>query len=289
MNKKMLLYIFPIFICLAVLLSYRWMVDLSIDSTPPVITASEELVLSILDGQDSLMQGITATDDRDGDVTGTMVIQSIQLLNDEGLVQVTYAAFDKSGNVAKLQRQVQYTDYEGPRFALSAPLVFQERSNIQILDLISANDSLDGDISKWIRANALDGSSITTVGEHSVQFQVTNSLGDTATLVLPVEVYSAGTYAAQLELTDYLIYLPTGRRFYADRYLSSFTLNGNQTSLKYGLPEGFSLSITGEVDTSVPGIYVLSYVVSHVQRNETVPEYSQTYTGYSRLVVVVED
>ena len=69
------------------------------------------------------------------------------------------------------------------------------------------------------------------LGSHMVQFQVTNSLGDTVSETFPVEVISSGIYNAALELTDYLVYLPKDAQFYPAQYLKSFTWLGEQDSL----------------------------------------------------------
>ena len=84
----------------------------SIDTTGPVITVSEELLeISVKDPEEMLFQGITAHDDRDGDVTSRLLVESIYGITDENITTVTYAAFDRAGNVSKVQRQVRYKDY----------------------------------------------------------------------------------------------------------------------------------------------------------------------------------
>lgn len=287
MKNKTIWYVIPILMCLAVLTSYRALVSRATDTTPPVIHMEGELTVSILDGQEALLQGVTATDDTDGDVSGSIVMQSVKLLDRSGTVLVTYAAFDSAGNVAKAQRQVQYRDYESPRFHLSGPLLFPEKGTFNILDLIQAEDPIRGDISRWIRTTVLSGTTLTTPGVHQVLFQVTSSMGETVKLELPVEVYPAGLYAAKLTLTDYLVYLPIGCYFDPNTYLESFTLSGNTTELST-LPAGYAVSIAGQVDTNTPGVYTLGYTVTYTQDNPLTPGTSQTFSGYSKLVVVVE-
>ncbi len=287
MKNKSIWYVIPILMCLAVLISYRTLVNRTTDTTPPVIHLEGELTLSVLDGEDALLQGVTATDDTDGDVTGSVVVQNAKLLDRNGTVLVTYAAFDSSGNVTKSQRQVRYRDYESPRFHLRGPLLFPEKSVVNILDLISAEDPIRGDISRWIRTTVLSGTTLNTLGVHQVLFQVTSSMGETVKLEIPVEVYPAGMYPAKLTLTDYLVYLPMGCYFDPNTYLDSFSLSGSTTDLS-ALPEAYSVSITGQVDTNTPGVYTLGYTVTYTQDNPLTPGTSQTYSGYSKLVVVVE-
>ncbi|MDO4332593.1 MAG: hypothetical protein Q4C58_07865 [Eubacteriales bacterium] len=74
------------------------------DRTVPVISFSEEPVIySESMNEDQLLEGVTATDDADGDVSDTLVIEKIAETSD-GKVIVTYAALDSSNNVAKVSR-----------------------------------------------------------------------------------------------------------------------------------------------------------------------------------------
>lgn len=254
------------------------------DNVAPKITIDETggmLQVSTQDPEAALLQGVTAQDSRDGDVTASIIVESVGNINDKDQVVVVYAAFDRAGNIAKSQRTVQYTDYQAPRFTLSAPMAFAYGSRFNVLECVGAQDQLDGDIRRRVKATLLDDSTITEEGIHSVQFRVTNSLGDTEELVLPVEVYAADAYTAKLSLTTYLAYVPVGSVFTAQDYLNEFVLFNEPVSLTGGLPEDLNLKISENVDTQTPGVYPVSYRVT-----ATVGE--RTYTGYSRLIVVVE-
>lgn len=267
-----------IILCLAVFFGYRIWDTLRTDTNPPEISISEEqLQLSVWDPQEKLLEGVSAADREDGDVTGSLVVERVKLTDSEGSIQITYAAFDASGNVAKKTRSARYTDYQSPTFSLSEPLAFSSASSFEVLDVIRAEDVVEGDISQRIRTTSLDKDAITSQGVHDVEFKVTNSLGDTVKLVLPVEVYPAGVYNAGLTLSSYLVYVPRNVGFSARNYLESFTYGATTISVKNGLPERLSLKITGEVDTRTPGVYSVSYTVS-----------DGTFTGYTRLIVIVE-
>jgi hypothetical protein len=214
-------------------------------------------------------------------VTASVLVEQIGDITDDNQAQVVYAAFDAAGNVAKLHRTVRITDYRQPRFTLDAPLNFIYGSVIDPLKFVGAVDLFDGDIRHRVKTTLMDETSITAEGTHDVLFRVTNSLGDTAQLVLPVEVQYAGRYDAQLFLTDYLIYLPLNEPFAAERYLSEYLVYGQATDLTGGVPENLTLTTDGYVDTSKPGVYVISYNMSSTRG-------SHTNYGYTRLIVVVE-
>ena len=210
------------------------------------------------------------------------------LTDSDGSISVSYAAFDSAGNVAKAKREGRYTDYERPRFTLNAPLVYTVDHSFDVLSNVGAVDAIDGDIQHRVRATTKGTSSIMALGSHMVQFQVTNSLGDTVSETFPVEVISSGIYNAALELTDYLVYLPKDAQFYPAQYLKSFTWLGEQDSLAGGLPTDYSMRTRGTVQTGYPGVYTVEYRVTFTDRDEKNPDFDRKYTGYSKLIVVVE-
>lgn len=56
----------------------------------------------------SLLEGVTATDDKDGDVTDSLVIENIFPNEDHTSASVVYAAKDSHNNVSKATRRVNY-------------------------------------------------------------------------------------------------------------------------------------------------------------------------------------
>ena len=272
-------------VCLGILAGYRTLINLRADNkSPEILIADQLLEISALDSREALLQGVTARDDTDGDVTDSLVVESVRLLRQDGTVTVTYAAFDSARNVSKKTREVLYRDYESPRFALKQPLMFSQK-NYDLLSLITARDMLDGDITGRIRATALDEISSDFQGTYKVRFQVTNSLGDTVDLVLPVDVYTPGVNEVAMTLTEYLIYLESGDRFNARDYLDELTVGRDIIPLGKNLPDTMKLTVSGKVETGVPGIYVINYHLAYCPVPQR-PE--QTYNAYSRLIVVVE-
>lgn len=289
MKKKNWILILLIAVCVAAFLGYRAMDAMRTDTEAPEIKL-EAIVpeVSVTDPQSALLQGITAKDKRDGDVTDLLVVERVTLLDSKGTLMVNYAAFDNAGNVSKAQREAKYTDYRSPRFTMESPLIFTYGASFDVLSIVSANDSIDGDIQHRIRATPLDKVAINELGIHEVQFQVSNSLGDTVTKVFPVEVYDPDMYDAKLYLTDYLVYLPAGTTFSPNAYLEEFVVGGEEVSLENGLPKDYTLKLKGGVQTNTPGTYVVEYRVTYTQKNENNSALDRSWTGYSKLIVVVE-
>lgn len=286
MKKRTIYKIIAIILCLGIFIGYRLWDKLRTDTVAPEIHFDMELPeINLMGPREDMLQGITATDDRDGNVTDSLVVESIRMTSpEEKIAAITLAAFDRSGNVAKVEHEVICKDYHSPRFSLSEPLAFPNNSSMNVLRYITAEDVIDGDLTQNIRATMLTEESLGTIGFHRVEFRVSNSLGETARLELPVEVYEAGTYEADLYLTDYLIYLKQGDSFNARNYLKEFKLYSEEFSLSGGMPSDFDLEIHGRVDTDTPGIYTVSYTVTYSRGVTAV----RSFSGYSKLIVVVE-
>ena len=72
-----------------------------------------------------LLQGITATDPEDGDLTDEVMVERISPLTDDHTCEVTYAVFDSQGKSGSFTRTVKYSDYVSPKIDLKEPLVFR--------------------------------------------------------------------------------------------------------------------------------------------------------------------
>lgn len=238
------------------------------DVPPRIQCASELLEVSVSDGEEALLAGVTASDKQDGDITGKLRIRGVSKLVTNDTAKVSYIVFDSDGNAATASRMIRYTDYEKPHFALSRGLVYTEGEAIKLLDRLTAEDVLDGDITNSIRVSSRSSTSDPDI--KTVAVQVTNSMGDTARINLPIVIYSGTEVRPSILLTQYLIYLPQGGSFNADRYLAVVSTANGQGNIK-------DVQITDTVDTSTPGTYYVYY------------RYPYNYTvGMSVLTVVVE-
>ena len=288
-KRTNILLVVLILVCLAAFFGYRMLDGLRTDNRAPEIFLEDVIPeLSVTDPADVLLQGVSARDKVDGDVTDSLLVEKVALLDGTGRVSVTYAAFDGAGNVAKAQREARYTDYSSPKFTLSIPLIYRYGTNFDVLNAVGVSDVIDGDIRHRIRATSLGEESVLESGHHEVEFRVTNSLGDTAVLVLPVDVGDMVAYEAALQLKQYLLYLPQGADFDPESCLQSFTLKGKTKDLSAGLPSGYKLETEGTVDTDTPGVYTVDYRVHYSEKYQSEPVMYREYSGYSRLVVVVE-
>ena len=107
-------------IVLAVFVAYFILVEARKDTIGPKIEIdSNRIEISVQDNTSALLEGVRAVDEIDGDVTGSIMIESLSnVLNGNERI-VTYAAVDRNHNVSTAKRTVVYTDYTSPEFHLS--------------------------------------------------------------------------------------------------------------------------------------------------------------------------
>ena len=236
---------------------------------PPTISCpSGVLEVSATDDEATLLSGITAFDSQDGDLTSRVIIGGISKLISKDTAKVTYMVFDSDDNMGMCTRYIRYVDYHRPKFNLLQPLNYSSTSEVVLIDRLVATDIRDGDISNRIRVSTLATTDNSEVFD--ITIQVTNSMGDTSWLQLPVLVQDTNPLRPVIQLSDYLVYQNVGSTFDADAYVASLTVAG--------LVEDHSqVSIQSDVDTETPGTYQVMYTYS-----------SGGITGTAILTVVVQ-
>ncbi len=116
MNNRIKLEII-LSVLLAGMIGLAYFVTTSKDRTHPVITFTEDPVYYEGDGNDVLLTGVQASDDIDGDVTASVVVDHIVESADGASITVYYAAKDNSNNVVKSSRVVVVHKAETPPVA----------------------------------------------------------------------------------------------------------------------------------------------------------------------------
>lgn len=318
-KRKYLVYV-PVLLCAVATMIYAGMFVLTDDTRAPKITMDTQILeVSVGADEKALLKGVRAEDERDGDVTANTLVENISSLKSDHTATITYAAFDSSGNVEKATRTVKYTDYESPRFYQEKSLTLSANAMIDIVKYMGAVDQIDGDISGQIKGTLLSNASgLNNPGMYEVEFRVSNSMNDTAYIRLPVEVYPSGSYNANVELSEYLVYAKVGADFRPEAYLENLVVGNHRYSLDNQNPPVRNLTaeevrqlgnnreeevrtyidsyvdpglnvdpyvhiinvdIDSNVDMSKPGVYTVAYTV----------DYKGVYQGYTRLNVVVEE
>lgn len=220
----------------------------------PRITCDQEMLeISVQDEEQVLMKGISAFDAQDGDLTGQVMVAGVSQLITDDAARVTYLVFDSDDNMAQYQRMVRYRDYRKPVISVEAPLVFSTENTAGILDRISAHDVIDGNISDRIRLSSLWVTDRTDI--YSLTVLVTNSMGDTARVELPVVIQSELIGRPVINLRKNLVYLDQGSSFDPMSYVASVYVRSSM------VPVG-DLTVENQVNMAQSGNYWVTYSYS---------------------------
>lgn len=287
--------IFSVSVLLFAISLIRFLVNRDVQA-PVISMEQEQISVSVQDSEETWLAGITAWDDKDGDVTASLTVEYITNFVDDGERQVGIAAFDEKGNMAKTVRTIKYTDYEPPHFTLSSPFRFPTgTASSKIIQNLKAVCCLDSNVTRWIQLYNANGSQLNTsaAGLYKVVFSVSNSAGDVEKFQATIEIYDSTeeTLAPKLALTDYMVYLDKGAEFDPYSYLNTLVIEGvlyarqedgsfasvqdleekkKQEESEDGeeVPEVFvrtydttDVKIDNPVNTNVPGWYEVAYTV----------------------------
>ncbi len=226
-----------------------------VDNTPPVLTCESDTVdIGLEDTQEALLKGVSAHDNKDGDLTDEIMVQGVTQLLGENTARVTYVVFDSSNNMSTCSRTVRYINYEKPHFTLRRAPVYTTTEPLMLLDRLYATDVVDGDISDNIRIIS-QNVALGEPGIYTVIAQVSNSLGDSDTVPLKIVVTSPDN-ELELELSEYIVYLKQGERYDPDAYITT--------------PAAWAVDVEHKVDTSVPGTYYVCYTYENDTVYQTV-------------------
>ncbi len=259
------------------------------DNDVPVIQCdSDSITLSTKASTKDMLEGVTAYDKKDGDVTQSLVVESISNMDLEGSRTITYAAFDSDKHVVRQTRILKYSDYEPPHFSLSKPLLF-EIGDINLSENMTAQDKIDGDLTDKIKYIADDNALVFKEGKFLIEFQVTNSAGQTAFLPASVEFSYPNTMQntlVDIQLSNYIVYIKKGSNFDAKDYIKSVTVNGEkydftkkETSSSENTISKDDITVKSDVNTTKLGVYNVDYTL--VMKDGL--------SGNTKLIVVVEE
>ena len=228
----------------------RYYSRMNMDS-PELSNSAQMLQISVQDPPEAMFQGLSAWDKTDGDLTDQIMVASMSHFLEPGTVNVKYVVFDSHNNSDTLTRQVHYTDYQPPRFALEKAPVYTVGSSFDLLEQVQVVDSIDGDISDHIRviSNMVNNYS---VGNYPIVLEVSNSCGDTAQITLWA-TFLGKESSAVVNLHQYIVYVEQGQTFDPSKWLATVT-DRNAEKLSAD-----NVQILGNLDVNKPGCYQLTY------------------------------
>lgn len=209
------------------------------DTVPPEITFEKKSIY--YDGQDTstLLNGVSASDDQDGDVTESVIISAIYPVSDQTGV-VVYAAKDAANNVTTQGRGFYYEGYDA-------------------VEAIGLSNAVQSDIENTETADVQEEGSGDTEPESDIQGSADGGLTEEAYEQMKETNLSQGI--PFVRLLEHEVVIEQGSTFNIYRYIAEAVDDVDTISTM--------LRVRGSVDTTVPGEYEISVLAKDSSGNES--------------------
>ena len=204
------------------------------DRKAPEITLGEAgMVSEYSDDMDTseLLAGVTAYDDRDGDVTDSVTVLNVLVLDNGEYIKVTYAAKDSHNNVAQKSAKIKYS---GSKSFINVS-VTEDDSEVQTQETTTA------------------GSDPTQPGGSGTPVKIDQE-----------KVKTTGVPQIELKYTDYVI--KAGDSFGT---VEALDMVNSTLDDKEGVSNRIVINGIGNVNTNRVGEYQLVYSVSDTDGNRS--------------------
>lgn len=216
MSKKSVTLILAI-IC-AVGLAFSIVLYVSKDRVAPIISYTGDITYNEGDGEEVLLEGVSAYDEKDGDVSDTLMIESIYKSKDTA--KIIYCAYDSSNNVSKLQRIVSY-DPTKVEEETKEPEVIDYTSEIKNSKVTVLNGTGSPGVAAYWKAD-LESKGFSNVeietslnkGNNTIIYMDNDNYKTYLSTLFPLATYETGKpTGAQVDLTDSVIVIVIGEDY----------------------------------------------------------------------------
>ncbi|MCD8395975.1 MAG: DUF5011 domain-containing protein [Lachnospiraceae bacterium] len=227
------------------------------DRTAPEISYSDAIVYADGMTNEELLEGVTAIDDEDGDVSDTLTVERVVTNSDEAKATVIYVAKDSHNNIAKVTRVVDY-DMEEETEEETEP----ETKTVKTSTVQSNSESESEETSEKTDSDteSSTGTSDTVAVQSETQTESEEELAEGAPRITLKQTRVTIGVGDSFEPTDYVDSI-------TDDYDNKYTLWRR-------------IQVEGSYDTSIAGIYQLVYYVTDTSGNSS---------NRATLLLIVED
>ncbi len=214
------------------------------DRKGPEIAVPSGADVTYEEGSDTalLLEGVTATDDRDGDVTDSVIIENIFPNDDRTGASVIYAAKDSHNNVTKVTRRVNYKaagDAAAPE----------------------ENTETDGSDAAPAENAEAEGSDAAPAAEEAQQND-TEGVKNEANAKMEIEALPSKS--PRMYLNTYETTVKAGSELDKISYIKEITDDADSQKTLFA-----EIQVDGEVDTATRGDYTLTYHVTDSNGNQS--------------------
>lgn len=196
--------------------------------------------------KDELLQKVKAYDEKDGDVTDSLTVETMYPKNDGKEMAVIFVAKDKSNNVTKKEFTMEAADgtAENPDLGLIDPDAIDENAASADSTEVDSTDSQD-----VVATDSVDAASAEAQnGEESLEAQAQKTQEDKIAQLSPQD--------PKMYLNTYYVEVPVGTVLDKLSYVKDIQDDVDTTSDLFK-----KIQITGDVNTGVAGTYELTYYV----------------------------
>lgn len=214
------------------------------DRKGPEIAVPSGADVTYEEGSDTalLLEGVTATDDRDGDVTDSVVIENIFPNDDRTGASVIYAAKDSHNNVTKVTRRVNYKAAGD----VAAP---EENTEAEGSDAAPAENA------------EAEGGDAAPAAEEAQQNDTEGVKNETNA---KMEIEALPSESPRMYLNTYETTVKAGSELDKISYIKEITDDADSQETLFT-----EIQVDGEVDTATPGDYTLTYHVTDSNGNQS--------------------
>ena len=222
-------------------------------SKPSIDVDASVLTVSVKDPTSVLLKGVKANDEEDGDISSSVIIESISDFDENMQRTINYAVFDSDGNVSRMVRSMRYSDYSKPIFKIEKAMIVNNMFySKDLLSYVSASSSIDGDISSNIKVKEFyEGNEDY---KPTITYEVSDSCKMKVEFTLNVTLVNK-VISNEIKLSTYEVSLPAGTRYFNARsYIES--ISGPLGDLSRYINQ---VNINDNVNYDVPGTYDIVY------------------------------
>lgn len=170
-----------------------------VDKEKPVISLTGNMMVSMCPNAKYLEEGYSAYDNYDLDLTSKVKVKE----TDDS---ISYTVVDSSGNKTVVKRDIDRVDTVSPVIKLNGNAVIYLSKGEEFKDpLVSASDNCDGDISSLVKVEG--NVDVNVPGSYDISYTVTDSLGNSTTVVRNVYVKDPSATVFKGEFKSGMIYL----------------------------------------------------------------------------------
>lgn len=238
-------------------------------SAPELVCDTEKISVSVNTSDDDILKHVTANDNKDGNLTDDIIIESISPFIGSNNAKIIFAVCDSDNNVSKLEKDIEYIDYTKPVFSFANQHVYYVgATKIDLMSGVSAKDVLDGDISERvvIADSQID---LSQPGVYPVKYSVTTSKGITSEIEVNAYVYSS-RLKFNIELSEYLTYADPEAKIDPKAFIKEYPEEYFSDNTDYNFD--YSFDIIDEINYEKPGIYYVTYRMSRVEKYDDTAE-----------------